>query len=395
LVLQSIEQRKNIYLFLGAVSLGVALGTKVAAVTFLPPLLLAPLLNLQFNRPNSLLYFVKQALRLISTEVFLVAAVGLVFFFVFPYAILDYSSFHGSMNYEVGVGRGDPLVFYTRQFINTTPIVFQFQKILPYALGPGVLILGSLGLLGIIILSLRAVQKGKFSIINYQLSVIVFSFFFFFLPSAFLFAKWTRFIAPSFPFFAIFAAFFLQSIRLKMLRVLCYVLCVINLIWTLMFSSIYLNPDVRLTATDWINKNLPVNSQILVEGGNMLDVPLKERTVKLVSLDFYNYEEIPSVREEILEALNQSDYFIIQSRRVFVNHLRLKNKYPKTARLYEKLFSGELGFHKIREFTSFPQFSINDESAEETWSVFDHPVIRIYQKVKPLTIQDYENLLQI
>ena len=45
---------------------------------------------------------------------------------------------------------------------------------------------------------------------------------------------------------------------------------------------------------------------------------------------------------------------------------------------YEKLFSGELGFSKVAEFSS----GQNDEAAEETFTVFDHPVIRIFKKVK-------------
>ena len=42
----------------------------------------------------------------------------------------------------------------------------------------------------------------------------------------------------------------------------------------------------------------------------------------------------------------------------------------------------------VAEFTSYPEISFfgttlidfPDENAEETWTVFDHPVIRIYKK---------------
>ena len=49
---------------------------------------------------------------------------------VFPYSLIDKAGFLNSMNYETGVGRGTNLVFYTRQFINTDPLIFQFKKIL-------------------------------------------------------------------------------------------------------------------------------------------------------------------------------------------------------------------------------------------------------------------------
>ena len=64
-------------------------------------------------------------------------------------------------------------------------------------------------------------------------------------------------------------------------------------------------------------------------------------------------------------------------------------KYPLLNQYYKKLFNGEAGFVEIAEFTSYPRiqifgktlFEFPDESAEETWTVFDHPVIRIYKRV--------------
>ena len=100
--------------------------------------------------------------------------------------------------------------------------------------------------------------------------------------------------------------------------------------------------------------------------------------------------------------LVQADYFIVQSRRMFTNHQRLPETYPITANFYDQLFSKDLGFVKIKDFNSFPKLTINhrsltidDEFAEETLSVFDHPVIRVYEKIKPLIKTDYEKLLKI
>jgi hypothetical protein len=41
------------------------------------------------------------------------------------------------------------------------------------------------------------------------------------------------------------------------------------------------------------------------------------------------------------------------------------------------------------------KLEIPDEKAEETWSVFDHPVIRIFKKTQPLSIKDYAKFLEI
>jgi hypothetical protein len=152
-----------------------------------------------------------------------------------------------------------------------------------------------------------------------------------------------------------------------------------------MFFSIYKKPDVRLTATKWIKQNISQNSTILTEEGNTLEVPLSGSFNKMV-FNFYNLED-KRVKAELSTKLFQSDYFIVQSRRVFINHQRLSSEFPNTSSFYDKLFSGESGFTKLMEFSSYPtlslekfKFEIDDELAEETWSVFDHPVLRIYQK---------------
>lgn len=89
-----------------------------------------------------------------------------------------------------------------------------------------------------------------------------------------------------------------------------------------------------------------------------------------------------------------------------MNHQRLPQIFPKTANFYAALFDGKLGFTKIKEFTSYPMIQLGpqsggfklefpDEKAEETWSVFDHPVIRVFKKMRQLSISDYEKILEL
>jgi len=84
-----------------------------------------------------------------------------------------------------------------------------------------------------------------------------------------------------------------------------------------------------------------------------------------------------------------------------MNHMRFPDKYPLTSRYYELLFSGKLGFSEIKIFHPFPtfqisnfKFQIDDERSEETFTVFDHPTIRIYKKIKQLTKEDYNSLFK-
>jgi hypothetical protein len=41
------------------------------------------------------------------------------------------------------------------------------------------------------------------------------------------------------------------------------------------------------------------------------------------------------------------------------------------------------------------KLEFSDEKAEETWSVFDHPVIRIFKKIQRFSMQDYAKFLEI
>jgi len=150
------------------------------------------------------------------------------------------------------------------------------------------------------------------------------------------------------------------------------------------YLSIYKNFDVREIATDWINKNINKGSFVLSETANVVDIPISNtNNLNVVSFNFYEIDNDLNLYEELKNNLIRADYIFVPSRRVFTNHP--KEIYPKLNQYYEDLFSGKLGFKKVAEISSFPKFllTFKDEKAEETWTVFDHPVIRIYKRVSP------------
>ena len=383
-IIKFLKQSRILFLVLASVFLGLALGVKVSSVVFLLPILAGTIVKF-FRKPFHLILFIIASFA-ITIATFAVVA---------PYVFLDFPAFRSNLEYEGGLAVGKIPVFYTRQFIDTTPVLFQIEKILPYALGPILLIFSVLGFIFIV---LSIIKKPKAEPI-----IVGVAFLSLFIPNAFLFAKWTRFIAPTFPFFAIFAAFFLDRLYARnrsISNLLTIALLVTTLLWTAAFFSIYLHPDVRITASNWIERNFPENSTILIESGNMIDIPLKGN-FKRVGFDFYNLEEDTETRSKIATGLEETDYFLVQSRRVFMNHQRLPKLFPKTANLYDKLFRGELGFKQVKEFHSYPSLrylgisvEFPDEKAEETWSVFDHPVIRVFKKVESHSKADYEKFFE-
>lgn len=389
------QNHKSSQIFWASLFFGLALGVKVSSLFFAPTLLIAIALVSKLN----LFSWVKYSLITLTIS-------ALTFAITSPFTILDYQNFRSTFNYESSLATGELPVFYTRQFIETVPILFQLQKVLPFALGPTLLILGIIGLILMAVLIFKDRKLFTFYLL------LITSFLSLFLSNAFLFAKWTRFLAPTFPFFAIFTAFFLYQLsQFKLGRsfpiILNSTFLILNFLWALAFFNIYLRPDVRLTAATWVNSTLPIPATVFLEEGNMIDLPLKANFTRL-SANFYDLEASPQVTQKVVDSLEKADYFIIQSRRIFLNHMRLPEQFPKTAKLYNNLFSDNLGFTEIAEFNSFPSISIlgekmnkffpleiefPDETAEETWTVFDHPVIRVFKKTGQLSREEYLNLL--
>jgi len=183
------------------------------------------------------------------------------------------------------------------------------------------------------------------------------------------------------------------SLKFKTFRfTLVFALCTLifaMIVPGLAYLSIYQNPDVRFQASDWIYKNIPNNSYLLFETANVVDIPIPspgqnpDLSYQTVSFNFYDLDQSPELQSVLKNHLEEADYIFVPSRRIFANHP--KEKYPVLNKYYEDLFSGKSGFEKVAEFKSFPKIKnliFPDEQAEETWTVFDHPVIRIYKKVK-------------
>ncbi len=431
-------------LLLVSLSIGLAMSSKLTGFFFFaPPLLMLAtqffiLLNFKKKKRKRIICLI----GILTTIGFLILTSALFFTLVTSfYNLIEFANFKSAVfGYESDVATGRYEAFYTRQFANTTPILFQLEKIFPYVLGWPIFILGFFGFFSMIINLISKLFLFTLYSIKYQVSsvkqikkglslhtayyiLLTASFLVYFLPNAFLFAKWTRFMTPIFPFFAIFSAysfFLICSATTKAYlkfpipdsrfpinpNWLIGSLTIISLIPGLMLMSIYFREDSRLTASKWIYQNIPNDSYILSETANVVDIPLglaqeneQKKNYTVISFDFYHLDEDPTLFDQLLIHLEKADYLFIPSRRIFSNHSRQPEKYPLVAKYYQLLFSKELGFEKVVEITSFPslqlgnwKLEINDESSEETYTVFDHPVIRIYKKVLPMSKEQYRLL---
>lgn len=336
------------YLLLASIISGIGLATKITAVFFIIPILL----SLLFSRRSPISYILTTILF------FLISS---------PYNFINFSSFLSTIKYETAIAIDQTNIFYTHQFLNTTPYVFQFTHIFPYVSGLPVFILAIIGFF-VLFFNKKYLPAGRHGLIlNTKYLILIIPTLVYFLYTGQLFVKWTRFMSPLFFVFPFLAAYFISKIKNKLFVNL---LVLISIIPSVFFLNLYLHPDIRVIASEWMNKNISQNTNVLNESGNVVNLPLNNPEFHVSNFDFYNPENIKNLSTEI----DKSNYIIIPSRRVF------KNNFPDTKDYYQKLFSGELGFQEIKKFATKTDLFLNPENAEETWTVFDNPTIRIFKK---------------
>lgn len=177
-----------------------------------------------------------------------------------------------------------------------------------------------------------------------------------------------------------------------------------TLIYALAFSTIYSKMNSRLQASRWMFTNIPTGSTLANEhwddwlpiGGLDGKTSYGDQGM-FKSVEMANYEDDnPAKLDKMVTNLSQADYIILSSNRLYDSIPRLPVRYPMTSRYYKLLFSGQLGFERVAEFTSYPTFlgiQFPDQVAEESFSVYDHPRVQIFKKTSAFNADHVRQLL--
>ena len=95
------------------------------------------------------------------------------------------------------------------------------------------------------------------------------------------------------------------------------------------------------------------------------------------------WEDTPEKRARMQYVLDHADYLTISSNRFYASLSRNPRRWPLSIAYYQALFSGELGFDLVGDFTSYPNLGplrFPDDTAEEAWTVYDHPRVFVFRK---------------
>ena len=324
-----------------------------------------------------------------------------IFIVLEPYALIDSQTFWQQTREQQAMTKNAYVFPYTLQYVGTTPYLYQIKNFILWGAG---IPLGTVSVISILYLIFYLIKEFPKPGNEEQEAkmLILLSFFLVYLLVVGRFAvKFMRYFLPLYPIFFLFASWFLLTIinKFRLLKkALIFFVLLMSVCWSIAFLSIYSKPNTRVTASKWINQNIPPGSYLALEHW--------DDTLPLLGGEKYHFLEMPLYEndnsfwkwEKVNANLQKADYIILASNRLYVPLQKLadcqkyKVCYPKTAQYYQDLFSGKLGFKKVAEFISYPQFKITsryaanfkfqivDDSADESFTVYDHPKIIIFKK---------------
>lgn len=423
------QERRLRYGLLTGVAAGLAIASKFSALPILAAPVVAGLTWIIVDHRRD----TRRQARGVMAIPLALAMAALTFFVASPYAVLDWRSFVQATLVEQGqMVRGVADFPFTRQYRNTTPYLYFIQQQVQWGLGWPLGLLSLAGTLVASVLLVVTLVKAAAWLLRrnaapLQLSrlesgnLLVWTWIvpYFGLTGAFL-AKFNRYMSPLLPFVVIFGAGLLwiawqaaSNLSARAMRNGIRSVAVAGgigilaaaIFWSAAYvNGVYGSEHPWLTASRWVYNNAPSGSVILWE---LWDDPLPKAlpgepgmdmgSTNLRNIDWSPYEEDTAEKYAILkEKLREADYVIYSSKRIYDSVDELPERYPLTNAYYDAMWNGDLGFELAAEFTSPPSlfgYTFEDRHADESWSLYDHPQVTIFRKVRDLSDAEFDAVL--
>ncbi|MCL5951309.1 MAG: glycosyltransferase family 39 protein [Chloroflexi bacterium] len=376
-----------------------------------------------------------------------VLGIALVVFVVTqPYFLLDPIQYFGQVGTEALVARGWLDYPYTRQYAGRIPFLYQIIQSSVWGMG---LPLGLFAWLGSALFVWQWWRKRDWE----SLFVLSWALVYFFGIGA-QFAKYLRYLLPLIPFLALMASAALQNLlanlrlsdsapsagtlleRVRSQRLTYYgleagfaVVLVLTLAYATAFDSLYSREHPWLQISQEIYNTAPAGSTIAdehwddvlpvaMQDGNQVRSPSQ---YKFETLPMYD-PDTPAKVDTIAQTLVSSDYIVLASQRLYGAIARLPARYPMSSRYYHLLFAGKLGFQLValaRGDMSLAGITIADDTlseahlavppllaphlsgpnvwnwgrADESFTVYDHPMPLLFKKTRALSAKEIQALL--
>lgn len=393
--------------------MALAMSTKIVGALLVVPLLVAVFVHMRPCdlaplRPCALVTLRPGALATLAARALprLLAVLGLVLFvwlLLNPYAVLDYRDYFGfdhndDLLVQAAVVQGTLRPLYTLHFEGTPPYLYVITNWLPWSLGWPLEVLTLAGLLYAMLRAVRG-EQGDWLVLAWLLPYL--------LVAGSWYAKFIRYALPLLPLLCLLAGRLAVDVYRKAqgwparaaVGLLATGVLAASLFYVLAYLHIYAHPDTRVQALRWVRQHVSPGATILVERDFALQLDKMETLYRigdyrLTVLDHYHIAGVEGVlfqapevsaerKQRAIQGMMGTDFVILGDtwRERF---LPLWEEYPAEVAFYEALFSGEAGYELTATFEAHPQlgpWTINDEAAEQTFRLFDHPRIYVFARV--------------
>ncbi len=374
------------------------------------------------------------------------AKIGVIAFAVFvitqPYALLDPIRYFGQVGTEAFVARGWVDYPYTRQYVGTAPYAYPIAQSSVWGMG---LPLGIVAWIGSAIFLWRWWRTrglARSGVEGWRDGFILsWALVYFFIVGG-QYAKHLRYFLPLIPFLYLMAASAITShasrtpalaggarVTHHVLRFTFYGSLFLALVYSFVFVGIYTRDHPWFTISRWIYANVPAGATIALEHwDDRLPVSLRAfdesfdpSRYRSKILPMYDADDDAKLAT-LADNLAASDYVILASPRLYGAIPRLPARYPMSSRYYQLLFNGELGFDLAAFARNDPQLlrvALADDvlrdvglttppllaryfagawgwgRADESFTVYDHPMPLVFKKARALTREELNGLLNL
>jgi len=414
---------------------GLALATKFSAAPLVVPLFVACILRWRRRDLFAALGSLFSAL----------ATTGLIFLIAMPYALLDLANFRQQVAEQGDLARGLLDLPYVRQFAGTTPYLYEGQNMLLWGIGVTLGLVACAGFAWLLWRAGREVLMWGGSLMwegdlagtlpdpqtghpatamemsgarrrdtDLWLVVLAWVVTYSAIVGSF-YVKFMRYMLPVYPFLTLMAASVLVAwvyserwkgrgygrFNMTFPAIGAIVLVLAGTAFQgLALLNVYSQPNTRIQASLWMYSHLNPGSVLTYEqwddplpvvvGNNdpssfvqatYLDANGQTQT----GLDLYGDDTVQKARQ-LASLLPTIDCITMATDRLDKSIPRLPARYPLAIHYYHLLFSGQLGFHLAAQFENHPNLFglvLNDRSADESYSVFDHPTVHIFVRENP------------
>ena len=431
------RRRLRDWVFLG-VFVGLTFAIKVSVLPLLLPILFVYGFRL-FTSPSgvSAIPSSGEVYRVMRHALIGGAIAVAVFVVLTPYAIIDLPEFVADTTWEGSIARVAGKMPYTVQYINSTPFIYELKQSTFWALG---LPLGIMAWGGLLYAVYRAAKrcsgwKGDLLLLAWVVPN-------FLLVGGLFEVKFLRYIFPIMPFLILFGARWMMALQdgaralssavkatTTQLRPaqrlqkyaspaalgLIVVVIAASVLYALGFMGIYARPHPAIAASDWINQNVEPGTTIITDNHWDEGIPEVYR-YDVRQIPIYEGESIAKM-EGIAQDLSEAQYLVFYSNRTYGSITRVPDRYPLSSSYYRRLFSGDLGYHLDRSFTSYPELpgialkndtfsratlpepdalketkpaalTLNLGYADENVTNYDHPAVLLFKNEGGLSKED-------